>query len=464
MTSKSILLERIRTGEELGSRDRLSLIAKLSVPSMLSQLSYIIMVYIDAAMVGRLGAAPSAAVGLMSTSTWLFGSLLYSAAMGFSEQVAHLLGANKPEKARETLRQSIPAVLLFSLAVAAIGIVLAPILPRALGAPVEILPMAAKYFLIFAISIPIMQLSRLSNLMLYSAGNMRVPSIMSVVMCVLDIICNFLLIFPTRQIGPVTIPGAGLGVAGAALGTAIAMTITAAITTIYLFTKEQELAIAKEKGSFRPERGTLKKAFKISLPVGVEHTVMCGAQIVLTAIVAPLGNAAIAANAFAVTAESLCYMPGVGIGDSATTLVGQSYGAKRPALVRQFATQAVWVGIAVMTLMGVIMYFAAPLLMGIMTPVEEIKTLGTTILKIEAFAEPMYAASLVAYAAFIGTGDTLLPACMNFFSIWVVRLTLAAFLAPRFGLVGVWIAMAIELCFRGAIFLVRLYKSKWANK
>ena len=118
-------------------------------------------------------------------------------------------------------------------------------------------------------------------------------------------------------------------------------------------------------------------------------------------------------------------------------------------------------GIAVMAAMGVIMYVGAPYIMGIMTPVQEVVDLGARILRIEAFAEPMYAASIVAYGIFVGVGDTLAPSIMNLGSIWAVRLSLAAFLAPRYGLEGVWTAMCIELCFRGMIFLIRLYRKKW---
>ena len=99
--------------------------------------------------------------------------------------------------------------------------------------------------------------------------------------------------------------------------------------------------------------------------------------------------------------------------------------------------------------------------MGIMTPVDCIRDLGAEILRIEAWAEPMYAASIVAYGAFVGVGDTILPATMNFGSIWRVRIPLAAILAPIYGLKGVWIAMCAELVFRGVIFLVRLYWGRW---
>ena len=176
---------------------------------------------------------------------------------------------------------------------------------------------------------------------------------------------------------------------------------------------------------------------------------------------APLGIFAIAANSFAITAESLCYMPGYGIADAATTLAGQSYGAGRFALTRRFAFITVGLGMAVMGIMGVAMYVWAPHIIGLMTPVPEVRELGVMALRIEAFAEPMFAASIVSYGVFVGVADTLVPCLMNFFSIWAVRLSLAALLAPSMGLKGVWIAMCVELCFRGGIFLCRLCGNRW---
>ena len=252
------------------------------------------------------------------------------------------------------------------------------------------------------------------------------------------------------------VPGAGLGVEGAAWGTGLAELVVAVLMMWYLFTRSRDLRLVGERGKFRPAIKTLKKAFHIGIPMGVEHAVICGAQIMTTVIVAPLGVFAIAANSFAITAESLCYMPGYGIADAATTLVGQSYGAGRRDLTRRFAYITVYMGMLVMGIMGVIMYVGAPFIIGTMTPDAEVLALGTEALRIEAFAEPMFAASIVAYGVFVGMGNTIIPSVMNFVSIWAVRLTLAAWLAPLMGLKGVWLAMCIELCFRGCIFLIRL--------
>ena len=455
----------IRSGRPVNFGQQIRLTAMLSWPAMMAQLSSIMMQYIDAAMVGRLGADPSAAVGLVSTSLWLFWGVCSMLTMGFSVQVAHSIGASDFERARSILRQSIISCLIFGLLMAGIGIAIAGPLPHWLGGDEAVCGQATLYFTVFVSALPLLTFNYLGGAMLRSAGNMKVPGGLNVMMCVLDVVFNFFLIFPTRTVSlwgmEMTMPGAGLGVLGAALGTVSAEAITAGCMMWYLLRVQPDLRLKGTEGSFRPTRDVLRKAMRVSAPMTLEHAVICGAQIAVTIIVAPLGVYAIAANAFAVTAESLCYMPGYGIADAATTLVGQSYGASRKDLARRFGYITVALGMLTMTVMGVVLYIFSPSLMALMTPVGEIADLGTEALRIEAFAEPMFAASIVAYGVMVGVGDTILPACMNFGSIWLVRLPIAAILAPGMGLNGVWLAMAIELTFRGAIFLWRLFSGAW---
>lgn len=462
------LLALIREGRPMTLGQQIHLTVMLSVPAVVAQFSSIVMQYIDAAMVGSLGAEEAAAIGLVSTTTWLFWGLCIASSTGFSVQVAHRIGAGDMQGARNVLRQAVTSTTLFSCALAAIGVAISGVLPEWLGGDVSIHHDASLYFLIFSLFLPALQLNFLAGGMLRCSGNMRIPSLLGVVMCVLDVIFNFFLIFPTRHAVvagiDIFIQGAGLGVEGAALGTVAAETVVATIQMWYLCTHSSELKLTKEKGSFRPQVNILKKALRIGLPMGLEHVVICGAQIMTTVIVAPLGVFAIAANSFAITAESLCYMPGYGISDAATTLVGQSVGAKRRRLTRSFAFITVFMGMIIMGLMGLLMYIFAPQIIGLMTPVEEIRSLGIMALRIEAFAEPMFAASIVAYGVFVGAANTLVPCLMNFFSIWAIRLSLAALLAPTMRLKGVWIAMCIELCFRGIIFLIRLFKRNWMTK
>ena len=465
LSGQNDLLKMVQDGKPMTLGQQLRLTVELSIPAIISQISSILMQFIDASMVGSLGAGPSASIGLVSTTTWLFAGMSVACATGFYVQVSHLLGSKDTANARNVLRQSLVMSLIFSLAVCIIGCAISGPLPRSLGGEEAIRHDASMYFLIFILSLPALQLNMLASGMLRSSGNMVTPSLLNVLMCLLDVVFNYFLIFPSRTVTflglDFFVPGAGFGVTGAALGTALASVTVAAMLLHSLCVKSPELNLVQEKGTFRPTWQCFRNAIGIALPMGCERVIMCGAQIMSTVIIAPLGTIAIAANSFAITVESLCYMPGHGVSNAATTLVGQSIGAGRRDLTWRFAHISVLMGIAVMTVMGVVMYVTAPVMMGIMTPDGAVQELGAKILRIEAFAEPMYAASIVVYGVFVGVGDTLVPSIMNLGSIWAVRLTLAALLAPKFGLQGVWIAMCVELCFRGIIFLIRLYRKKW---
>ncbi len=462
------LLAMIRNGQEMSGSQKLNLIVQLSIPSILAQLTTIMMFYIDASMVGSLGAKASASIGIVESTTWLFGGLTSAAALGFSVQAAHFIGANDFKKARQVFRQGLMATALVTVILTSICVAIAGPLPRWLGGGEDICGDATSYFTIYCLSLPVYQIGILSSSMLKSSGNMRVPSVMSILMCLLDVVFNFFLIYETRPatvLGvDMTIPGAGMGVPGAALGTALAYIVTGCMLIWFATVKSPELSLRNEKWTFAPMWNYLRNAAKVSLPMGAQYMMMSGAQIVSTMIVAPLGNIAIAANTLAITAESLCYMPGYGIGDAATTLVGQSIGAGRRSLARSFAYRTVFLGMGVMAFMGMVMYIFAPEMIGVMTPDEQVRLVGSQSLRIEAFAEPMFAAAIVTYSVCLGAGDTLIPATMNLASMWLVRLTLAAHLAPTYGLRGVWMAMAIELTLRGTIFLIRLFSGKWLKK
>ncbi|MCQ2214718.1 MAG: MATE family efflux transporter [Bacteroidales bacterium] len=469
-------MARIRDGEELTARQQIVLTFQLSLPAIFAQLSTILMQYIDASMLGSLGANPSASVGLMASATWLIGGLCLSVSAGFTVQVAQKIGARKFEEARLVMRQAFISCLLFIGVLSALGMAISSYLPVWIGGTPEICGDASAYFFIYTAALPAAQMYQLSGGMLRCSGNMQIPSVASVIMCAMDVLFNWLLIFPTHHFSiggfDFSVWSADMGVKGAALATALAQIVTAGFLTFYLLTRSKELSVFGRRAnkdvltrgarrSYLPTRATLRNAFKISAPMGLEHFIMCSAQVLSTVIVAPLGVMSIAANSFAVTAESLCYMPGYGIGDAATTLIGQSIGARRLDLTRRFGFITVGLGMLIMSVMGVVMYYCAPLMMSILTPVEEIVELGTMALRIEAWAEPMFAASIVAYGVFVGAGDTLKPCLMNFVSMWGVRLTLAWCLAPMWGLRGVWVAMCVELCFRGLIFLIRLRGRSW---
>ena len=446
----------------MSRNEKFNLIIQLSIPSILAQVTTVLMFYIDAGMVGSLGSEPSAAIGLVEPATWLIFSLVSAVTMGFSVQVAHFIGANDFPKARAVMRHGYVFGLCFSLLMLLIAFLIGPRLPIWLGGGTDIQHDAMVYFLIFSCITPFHLIEYMSGAMLKVAGDMRRPSMMAILMCVLDVIFNYFLIFPTRTISlfgiELTMPGLGAGVAGAALGSLLAFVCVALPLAYYAIFRSPILAWKQDIERFSWRWQYIWNALKISAPMGLQYLLMNGAQLVSTMIVAPLGNVAIAAHSFAITAESLCYMPGYGISEAATTLVGQSVGADRRDLHRSFAWMTVFLGMIVMAFMGVVMYIFAPEMIGLLSPVTAIQDLGTSVLRIEAFAEPFFAAAIVAYSVCVGAGDTLKPSMINLGSMWLIRLTLAYCLASQYGLRGVWFAMAVELSLRGMMFIFYLFK------
>ena len=127
--NKDDLLSLIRQGKPMTLGQQLRLTVQLSTPAILAQLSATVMQYIDASMVGSLGANQAASIGLVASSTWLFGGLMTACCFGFSVQVAQSIGAKDTQRAKNIFRQSIAASMLFAVILAAIGCLSAGISP-----------------------------------------------------------------------------------------------------------------------------------------------------------------------------------------------------------------------------------------------------------------------------------------------------------------------------------------------
>lgn len=426
---------------------QLRLVWQLSLPAILTQITTIAMQYIDSAMVGALGADASAAIGLVASSTWLFGGVTTAVSAGFSVQVAHRIGAGEDTEARTVVRHGLAAALTLAALLALLGLGICRQLPCWLGGGAEICADASAYFLTFSLMLPFSQLNSLTAGFLQCAGDMVTPSVLNAVMCGLDVVCNALLI-------------PHFGVLGAGVGTALACALVSLAMAWCCCVRNAQLRLRRgEAHAFRPE--ILKKAFRIGAPVAVQEIAMNGAMVASTMILAPLGAAAIAANSFAVTAESLCYMPGYGVGSAATTLVGRSVGAGDAAQARRYGSICTALGGALMGCTGLLMMIFCPFVFRLLTPVAEVRTLAAQALRIGLLAEPLFGVSIAAAGALRGAGDTLVPSLLNLGSIWIVRLGLSLLLVGKLGLRGMWIAMAIELCVRGTLMLWRQKTSKF---
>ena len=272
--SKDQLLSLIREGGKLDALAQIKLTALLSFPSMMAQLVHIMMQYIDASMVGSLGAQASASIGLVSTTIWLFCSLCSAGSVGFYVQVAHKIGAGDFSGARQVLRESFLSCILFSLLLSAIGVGISNALPHWLGGGEDICSDASIYFMYFSLCLPFSMLNSLCSGMLRCSGDIHTPSILNVLMCLLDVLFNWLLIFPTCTLFGITFPGADLGVTGAVLGTALAYIICSLLMCYFTVVRSKELSLRQDCGTFIPQLRTLREGLHIAAPIAVEHIVL----------------------------------------------------------------------------------------------------------------------------------------------------------------------------------------------
>ena len=461
------LSARMRQGGDISLRETAQVALTLSIPSILQQLVVTAMEYIDAAMVGHIGAGATAAIGIVSSSTWLLNGILLGLSTALSIQIAQYLGADRQADARGVLRQAMLFNLAAGLAAAGFGVGISGHLPGWLGADASLQADASAYFAIWSAALPLTIAMGMYTAMLRATGDALTPSLISVLVCALDVVFNFFLINPTRELTlfgrSVTVWGAGLEVPGAALGTALSTIIGGALTLGILLLRDGPLCIRKP-GSWKITRSCLVNLWRVGAPLAAERAALSSAQVLLVRIVSGLGTVAIAANSLGVSAESLCYMAGYGIQDAAIALIGQAVGAHRKDMAKRFAWLCTAMGVGIMALSGVGLFVFAPALMSLFTADAAVIALGVRVLRIEAFAEPMFGASIVASGAMQGAGDSTACFLLNLFSMWGIRLTLAFLLAPRFGLVGVWGAMCFELCIRGLLFLIRLARGRWLEK
>lgn len=430
-----------------GLKAEINQVWKLSLPAILTQITTIAMQYIDSAMVGALGANASASIGLVASTTWLFNGIPYAVAAGFSVQVAHSVGAKNTKHTKNIVKHGLITAILTSLLVCVLGLLISKPLPVLLGGNEAINNDATLYFITFALMLPFFQMNCLASSYLQCAGDMVTPSVLNAIMCVLDVGFNAIFI-PKYK------------VLGAGIGTTLACAVISIFMMFFCYLRNNELTLLKSQ-KIKFNFNIIKNAFKIGTPVAVQEIAMCGAMVATTMIVAPLGAVCIAANSFAITAESLCYMPGYGIGNAATTLVGRSFGAGDLKTAKHYGNICTAMGGIFMGITGAVMMIMCPLVFMLLTPVEEVRTLATEVLRIGLLAEALFGVSIVAAGALRGTGDTFVPSIMNLGSIWIVRIGLALLLVKPLGLHGVWVAMATELCVRGLILLYRQITSKY---
>ncbi|MBQ6711174.1 MAG: MATE family efflux transporter [Clostridia bacterium] len=445
------------------------LILLLAWPTIIEQILHTAVNYVDTAMVGSIGTYATAAIGVCTSTIMLLMGVMNIAGIGFSVTVARRIGEGDHEAARTTMRQAMLSVVFIGLSLTAlVELILAPNLPRWMGADAEVLPYSVMYFRIIGLGYVFNTAMMVSGAILRCMGDTKTPLKFNILTNLINVCGNFLLIYPTRQLTVLgvtfTMPGAGWGVAGAAAATVTATTFSACCLASTLFLRKGPLQISL-KDDYRPRKDILLQAFRLGVPSFFERATISLGQIVSTAMITGLGTSAIAAHQLANTGESLCYMPIFGFSIAATTLVAQNLGAGDKERARQQGSWCIGMAVCVMCCTSGLMFALAPQIIDIFSNDPQVIALGSQVLRIEALAEPFFAIASVVSGILRGAGDTKWPFYISLAGMWLLRVPVAFVLINGFGwsLHAVWVGMALDLILRGLISLWRFRKGGWMH-
>lgn len=309
-------------------KPRLRRMWALSWPAIMEQVLGTMVSYVDTAMVGVMGEVGSAAVSVNGPPIWLIHGLLIGVGVGYSVQVSNAIGAGDRDRVRQVIRQAFLAALVCGAAACGLYELLSGYIPLWLGAKPEVLPHAIGYMRIYSASLLFNALLTVFSAVLRCMGNTKTPLLFNTATNVLNVVLNFLFIYPTRTWQGYTIPGMGWGVEGAAIATSASIMAAGAWAAWAAFRQSGYQTSPRE--GLAPDAAIVRRAVFLGLPSALERAAVNLGQIATTALVGhALTTAAMAANHIATTAEGVCYLPASGIGYADVALVGQSVGAGR---------------------------------------------------------------------------------------------------------------------------------------
>ena len=442
----------------------IGVIMSLAWPTMLEQLMQTAVQYIDTAMVGALGTDATAAVGATSTVNWLIGSTISAFGIGFLSYIAKACGAGDKAAAKQAASQATLVVLITGIVFTALTLSLSSFVPVWMQVDESIRDLSARYFFIlYAPMLPRTAIIIFGTI-LRSAGDTKTPMKVGVVMNIINVILNYFMIFATRTVTVLglsfTMPGAGLGVIGAALASAVAFTYGGIHLTVVLW---RHPLVSPKGESFKPDMEILRPCMKVAFPNMLQRFGTSFGYVAFASMINALGEVATAAHTIANTVESLFYIPGYGMQTAAATLAGNAYGAKDAQRMKDLAAMFIPIEVALMILSGGALFASAPMLMSLFSSSEEVIALGATVLRMVAVSEPFYGFSIIIEGMMLGVGKTKKPFIYNIIGMWGVRIVgtwICTQLLP-YGLVAAWACMIAHNMLLFFLFLINYVRGSW---
>lgn len=436
-------------------RSTVPIILSLAIPAMIENILQVLLGTVDTYFIGRIGSEAIAGVGVTNLIMNIYISFFIAIGVGTTAIVSRSIGAKDIDKANRSVKQSIVIALGIGIILGGINLIFARDILSLLGADESVIRYAMPYFLSVAVPSVFLCLMMVLSSSLRGAGDTKTPMKVAAVSNIINIILDYILIFGIFNFQ-------GLGILGAGIATTVSRVMGVVLLLLSVNGNKIKIHIDLFK-KWELDLDIIRSISRIGLPAGVEKLIMRFGQLAYGGLIITIGTKAYAAHNIAGTIEAYSYLPGMGFGVAAATLVGQHLGAKSPEEAKEFGLISNILATIFMVFMGVVFYVFAPFLAGIFSKDPEVISLVVKVLRIIALFQPFLCMTLVITSALQGAGDTKFPMYSTLFGIWGIRVLGVYILGIRLnmGLVGVWLAYALDITVRGTILLLRFLRGKW---
>ena len=442
----------------------IAIIWALAWPTMLEQAMQTAVQYIDTAMVGSLGTQATAAVGSTTTVNWLISSSISALSIGFLAFIAKACGAKDKKSASRAAAQAVLVTLVVGIFFTVLTVGLSSKVPVWMQVDKSIQSVASKYFLILYMPMLPRTASIIFGTVLRAAGDTKTPMKVAVAVNIINVVLNFLFIYPVRTMSvfgfEFTMFGLGFGVLGAAAASAIAFAVGGIYITVVLW---RHPLVSPKGQSIAPDMHILTPCLKVALPNMLQRFGTSFGYVAFASMINSVGEIATAAHTIANTVESAFYIPGFGMQTAAATLTGNAYGAKDKDMMNRITKMFIAIEVCLMTLSGAALFFAAEPLVNIFSNSDEVILLGTRVLKMVALSEPLYGVALITEGFLMGVGRTKTPFIYNIIGMWGVRI-LGTFIFTQilgYGLVAAWVCMIAHNVLLCCLYFISYVRGKW---
>jgi putative MATE family efflux protein len=479
----------IRQAEERKSVGRS--VFRLAWPAIAENALQTLLGIVDTAVVARLGTAALSGVGASQQLIWVLTTALIAVSMGTTVLVARFTGASQVERANAVLKQSLLLAALVGAVLIPIGFLSHPLLTM-LGLTPAAVEQGAIYLQITLVMGMVVVLMFVAGAALRGAGDTKTPMLVTGFINVINAVLAIELVFGgDRASGiftdwlralthlQVTVPGLswvpGMGVAGSAWAAVIARSIGTVIL-LSLFLLPRSPLQLWSRGSWLPSADLIGRILKIGIPSAVEQLLMSLGILIYSLIVIGMGELLFATSRLAINAVFLSQMPGFGFAMAATTLVGQSLGARQPERAWLSARLATRSALVWMSTMGAVFFFFGRPILSVLTDDPRLLDLGDQAMKVIAFSQPPLALAFVLAGALRGAGDVRFPMWVTTIAVWLIRIPTGVFLGLGsvcipftsvclpglgLGLPGIYGALIVESSVRALLFYLRFQAGKW---